>query len=131
VADLLAPGGLLLVTVPALPSLWGAQDILSHHHRRYTRRTLTETFRSAGLPAPRTTYFNSLLFPPIAAVRWTRRLLGLIDGGKSDFDSMRPGPLNELLARLFGAERHVVGRLGLPVGVSLLAVGRAGASAGP
>src|SRR5262245_20766135 len=32
-ARVLRPGGLLLVTVPALPSLWGSQDTVSHHLR--------------------------------------------------------------------------------------------------
>jgi hypothetical protein len=56
--------------VPALPSLWGGQDIVSSHRRRYTRSTFTEAFARAGLPAPRATYFNIFLFPAVAAVRW-------------------------------------------------------------
>src|SRR5262249_61416297 len=43
-ARLLKADGLLLVTVPAWPSLWGGQDIVSHHRRRYTKRTLREVF---------------------------------------------------------------------------------------
>jgi hypothetical protein len=62
------------VTVPALPSLWGAQDVVSQHRRRYTRATLRDAFARAALSPARVTYFNSLLFPPIAAVRWARRL---------------------------------------------------------
>src|SRR5437867_2786553 len=33
----LVPGGFALITVPAFPSLWGLQDIQSHHLRRYRR----------------------------------------------------------------------------------------------
>jgi SAM-dependent methyltransferase len=128
--ELLAPGGLLLVTVPALPSLWGSQDLISHHHRRYTKRSLAAAFRGAGLPLPRLSYFNTLLFLPIAGVRWTRRLAGPLDGTRSDFDGDRPGRLNDLLAGVFAAERHLIGRIPLPVGVSLLAVSRAPAGAG-
>jgi SAM-dependent methyltransferase len=130
IGELLAPTGLLVVTVPALPTLWGVQDRVSHHHRRYTRRSLAEAFRRAGLPRPRLAYFNTLLFLPIASLRWTRRLTGRLDQATSDFDGSRPGPWNELLARIFAAERHLVGRVRLPVGVSLLAVGRAGAGEG-
>lgn len=123
-AQLLAPGGVLIVTVPALPSLWGNQDIVSHHRRRYTRRTLRETFRRAGLEAPRLFFFNSLLFAPIAAVRWSRRLLGASTGEHTDFKGARPGLVNDLLTGLFAAERHVLARASFPVGVSLLALGR-------
>ncbi|HEY6399909.1 MAG TPA: class I SAM-dependent methyltransferase, partial [Blastocatellia bacterium] len=48
-ARMIKPGGLLLVTVPALPSLWGGQDVISHHRRRYTKSTLLRTFERAGL----------------------------------------------------------------------------------
>ncbi len=120
-ARIVRPDGLLLVTVPALPSLWGGQDVVSHHRRRYTKQTLCETFARAGLPLPRVSYFNSFLFPPIAGVRWTRRALGLAERARSDFDDTRPGLVNEVLASVFAAERHVVTRISLPIGVSLLA----------
>jgi SAM-dependent methyltransferase len=120
-ARLARPGGWLLVTVPALPSLWGSQDAVSQHRRRFTRGTLLRTFARARLPAPRATYFNTFLLPPVAGVRLARRMLGLAERPRSDFDDNRPGWLNELLSAVFAAERHLVARLGLPVGVSLLA----------
>lgn len=119
--DLVAPGGLLLVTAPAGPSLWGRQDVVSGHRRRYTRRTLAAAFERAGLGRPsRLAYFNVLLHPPIAAVRWTRRLLRRPAYG-SDFDGSVPGVLNDVLAAIFAAERHLVGRVPFPFGVSLAA----------
>jgi len=121
-ASLVAPGGFLLVTVPALPSLWGAQDTVNHHRRRYTRRSLADAFARAQLPRPRLTYFNMLLFPPIAAVRWTRRLLRKAPDGRSDFDGSRPGLQNNVLEEIFAAERAIVTRGSLPIGVSLLAL---------
>ncbi|HKX31894.1 MAG TPA: class I SAM-dependent methyltransferase [Blastocatellia bacterium] len=120
-ARLLKPGGLLLVTVPALPSLWGGQDVVSHHRRRYVKQTFADLFTRAGLPAPHTTYFNTLLFPPIAGVRWTRRALGLAERARSDFADSRPGLANELLTAIFAAEQHLVTRIPLPIGVSLMA----------
>ena len=120
-ARLLKPGGTLVVTVPALPSLWGAQDVVSHHRRRYTKRTLRGLFARAGLPAPEVTYFNTLLLPPLAAVRWLARARGPSTEPPSDFEKNRPGLANELLARVFALERHLLRHLSLPVGVSLLA----------
>ena len=124
-ARLLRPGGTLLVTVPALPCLWGSQDVVSHHKRRYTARSLCGAFSRAGLRPAWHTYFNTALLPAIAFVRVARRLLGRVDEARSDFEQGRPGLVNEILARVFALERHLVGRVRLPVGVSLLAVARA------
>jgi SAM-dependent methyltransferase len=121
-AQLVRPGGLVLVTVPALPSLWGNQDVLSHHKRRYTARSLARTFDRAGLCLAWQSYFNTTFFPIIAGVRWTRRLLGRTGGVASDFEHGRPGRLNEALLRMFAAERHLIGRIPLPIGVSLIAM---------
>ncbi len=120
-ARLVKPGGLLLITVPALPSLWGGQDVVSNHRRRYVKKTLREVFNRAALPLPRVTYFNSLLFAPVAGVRWTRRLLGREERARSDFDDSRPGQVNNILTGIFAAEQHLVNRISLPIGVSLLA----------
>ncbi len=120
-AGLVKPGGLLLLTVPALPSLWGGQDVVSHHRRRYVKRTLYDVFNRAGLPGPRVTYFNTLLFAPVAGVRWTRRALGLKERVRSDFEDSQPGVMNELLARVFASEQYLITRIPLPIGVSLLA----------
>jgi SAM-dependent methyltransferase len=122
VARLLKPGGLLLITVPALPSLWGGQDLVNEHRRRYTKRSLTRLFDAAGLSGYRVGYFNTFLLPVVAAVRWSRRLGGLSQRSQSDFGNSRPGALNEMLAMVFGAERHLVERASLPIGVSLLAI---------
>jgi SAM-dependent methyltransferase len=119
---LLKPGGLLLLTVPAFPSLWGAQDIVSQHRRRYTKRTLSKTFNQADLPIPWITYFNTLLFPPIAAVRWGRKALGMANSEQGDFEGSRPGILNDILEGVFASERHIVCRTSMPFGVSLLAM---------
>jgi SAM-dependent methyltransferase len=121
---LLKPRGLLVVTVPALPSLWGKQDIVNQHRRRYTKQTLKDTFVQAQLPSPYITYFNTILFPPAAAVRWFRRSVGLARDSGSDFDGNHPGLMNDILAAVFSLERHLIKRLPLPVGVSLLATVR-------
>jgi SAM-dependent methyltransferase len=120
-ARLMKPGGLLLLTVPAFPSLWGRNDVVCHHRRRYTKRTLYDVFSRAGLPRPSIAYFNALLFAPIAGVRWTRRALGRDELLRSDCEDSRPGVLNDLLTRVFAAERYLIPRWPFPVGVSLMA----------
>lgn len=115
----LAPGGRLMLAVPAMPSLWSGHDVAHHHQRRYTARTLEAVVRAAGYRTLRRTAFNSLLLPAIVGVRWLNRLLGR-EGG--DEDRIPPAPINRLLAGLFGAERHVAVRGLFPAGVSLALV---------
>jgi SAM-dependent methyltransferase len=119
----LRPGGRLLVAVPAYMFLWGKQDEVSHHKRRYTAPTLRAALDRAAFAVERTSYFNTLLFPPIAAVRLGRRLLRRPGSAESDFD-LGPPALNRALGAVFGAEAGVVARRDLPFGVSVLALAR-------
>ena len=116
----LAPGGSLFVTVPAYNWMWGAQDEIAHHKRRYTRPALRDSLTRAGFAIGRASYFNTLLFPPIAGIRLTRRLIPGLRSDKSDFHFPAPGPLNRTLTRLFGLESGLVARTNLPFGVSIL-----------
>lgn len=125
VARVLRPGGILLATVPANPWMWGAQDVISHHFRRYRRRELSERIPAAGLELRRLTHFNTILFPPIAAIRLARRLRPAPQEIHSDFELTREGPANRLLAGAFSSEAPWLRRRGCPFGVSLLAVAAA------
>lgn len=120
------PGGVLLVSVPAYRFLWGAQDEISHHHRRYLARELRQRVTAAGFQLERVSYFNTLLFPAIAALRLGRRLVRRRGPQevRSDFGLTPPGLVNRILARLFGMEAALLRRMDLPVGVSVLALGR-------
>jgi SAM-dependent methyltransferase len=119
-------GGAVVVTAPAFPSLWGQQDIVSHHKRRYTRSGLVRTLTLSGLAFRHATFFNTALFPTVAGIRLLRRTLGsatAADRTRSDFElgpSGRRG--SEVLYRIMSAERRPAARIGLPFGVSLLVV---------
>lgn len=115
----LAPGGRLMMTVPALPWLWSQHDVTHHHFRRYTRGQLDATLRRAGLEPVRISYFNTLLFPAIAAVRLIKKAFGLKEEGD---DRMPSAFINGVLKKIFGFESNFVGRISMPIGVSLLAV---------
>ena len=73
----LAPGGKLIMTVPALPWLWSAHDERHHHFRRYTRSGLRAILQNAGYRPVNLTYFNTLLFPLIAGVRAVKKLFNM------------------------------------------------------
>ena len=73
---------------------------------------------SAGYEIELLSPFNSLLFPPIAAVR----LAGKLTGKDDSDDAMPLGAGQQALDRIFGLERELVGRVPFPFGVSLVAV---------
>ena len=120
----LRPGGKLLVTVPAFMFLYGLQDEVSEHKRRYRRRSLVDLLRRSGFQVDYASYFNTLLFPPIAAVRVFRRVFPSerppAKNGASDFDLRLPGAIENALEKLFSLERHAIGNAPLPFGVSIL-----------
>jgi SAM-dependent methyltransferase len=114
----LKPGGRILVTVPAHPWMWSAHDVVNHHQRRYTKKSLQDVIARAGLKLDMISYFNSLLFPLAAAAR----LAGRVTGRQDSDDKLPPRPLNTLFETLFNLERHALGRLPFPPGVSLVAI---------
>jgi SAM-dependent methyltransferase len=117
-----APGGSLLLTVPAYQWLWSGHDVVNHHHRRYTRRSLRKVAEQAGWRQVRTTYFNSLLLPVAIVLRLLERLN--TNTTESSLDLwVPPEPLNWLLERPLALEAAVIARgAPIPAGLSLLAV---------
>lgn len=117
----LGDDGVLVVTVPAFAWLWTAHDVTLGHRRRYTAHALRHRVERAGFTVTRVTYFNTLLFPIVGLVRIWHRVRR-----HADHDLHRPpDSLNRLLAALFSLERFLAPRVRLPVGSSLLLLGRA------
>lgn len=114
----LKPGGRILITVPANAWMWSAHDTVHHHFRRYNPASLRKVAGEAGLKVDLLTHFNTLLFPLAAAVRIAGKLTR-----REDADDAQPlAPLNAIFTGLFGFERHLIGRVPMPFGVSLAAV---------
>jgi SAM-dependent methyltransferase len=88
---LLAPGGRLVLLVPALRALYGTLDEALGHDRRYTRRELASKLDDAGFRIARLEYFNLAGVPgwwftgrvlrrrliPAGALRWYDALVPL------------------------------------------------------
>ena len=119
VARRLRPGGKLVVAVPAHQWMWSAHDTVNHHQRRYSKRALRQLIDNSPLKLEAVGYFNSLLFPLAVAQRLGSRLSGKDDGDLK----LPPRALNYALERGFAAERLLVGRVPLPPGLSLFAIG--------
>jgi SAM-dependent methyltransferase len=121
IAAKLRPGGKFVMTVPAHQWMWSAHDVVNHHKRRYSKAALKRLIEGSPLKLDKLGYFNSLLFPLAIAERFSSKVRG-----KDDADVKLPSrPLNAVLEAVFRAERHLVGRLPLPPGLSLFAVASA------
>ena len=123
VARLLAPGGRLVLTVPALPWLWTARDEAHHHWRRYTKPSLAGALDAGAFRVERLAYYNTLLFPALVA----SRLLSRARPYQDDL-GLPPRWINRLLEETLAAEWPLVRRGLTPIGASLVAVARRGAS---
>lgn len=121
IARRLKPGGRLVMTVPAHQWMWSAHDVVNHHVRRYSRGGLQRLIAATPLRLEAIGYFNSLLFPVAVAERMASKLRG-----KDEADLKLPAaPLNAALEKAFALERHLIGRVPLPPGLSLFAVASA------
>lgn len=107
---LLAPGGRLVLLVPALPAIYGSLDRMLGHFRRYTPELLRKRYALAGFDVEHLEWFNLAGIP------------GWWFAGRVLKRTMIPtGPLAlyDRLVPLFRLERV----LPLRVGQSLIAIG--------
>lgn len=125
---LLAPGGRVIISVPAHRWLWGPHDDYLHHQRRYSATEFKQKLTQAGFEIQKFSYFNTLLFPLAALVRLKERLSG---SQQATGGQIPTAPLNGLLKQVFALERFLLPRTNLPFGVSLLAVAAPRQRTGP
>lgn len=122
IARVLKPGGYALFTVPTFPSLWGLQDEVAHHKRRYCMRQLVSVIAGGGLSKVRNYYFNFLLFAPI----WLARRLIAMSGKKLNSEAELNSPLmNKVLLLIFRLDLALAPMLKVPFGVSALVLAQA------
>jgi SAM-dependent methyltransferase len=119
--ELLAPGGVLVVTVPAFQALWTSHDVVNRHFRRYSRRSFERVAARAGLGVDEARYLFRWMCPMKLAVRLKERL----SPGPLRLPGVPPAPINRALLALSRLELRTWGRLPLPFGSSLLLVARA------
>jgi len=117
----LRPGGRVLLFVPTFMFLWGLQDDVSNHRRRYRMPELGRVLEQAGFEIERTTYANITFFMPILAMRKLMRLTGIKAESENNINV---SALNGVLARMLGAESLLLRYANIPFGVSGLCVAR-------
>lgn len=119
---LLQPGGIVVATVPAHQWLYSPHDARHHHFRRYGRRQFRELWAEPNAETLLLSFYNSLLFPPAAAVRLASKLLP--NQATIHELAVPPRPINAALTRVMRSEAPLIGRVPLPSGLSLIAVVR-------
>lgn len=128
--QMLAPGGKLLLTVPAHASLWSYFDEASHHCRRYQKSELQQKLNAVGYEIEYLSYYMMSIFPLV----WLgRRVTALVSRQKEqetkDVNDMAarelkitPGMNGLLTTWLMQESRLIASRKQLPIGTSLLAI---------
>jgi ubiquinone/menaquinone biosynthesis C-methylase UbiE len=114
-------GGHALLFVPAFMFLWGVQDDVSNHRRRYTLGELKRVVHEAGFEVERSTYVNLSFFAPILLGRLLMRATRLRPASENNITI---GFLNGFLGKILGAESLALRYLNFPFGVSIICVAR-------
>ena len=114
------PGGLLVLTVPALRLLWTQHDELNHHRTRYTRPELLGELEESGFEVVDLRYFFHWLLPVKLAVRASEALRG----AEPELPQVPSAPMNRLFYGITCMEQDALSWLRLPFGSSILAVAK-------
>jgi 2-polyprenyl-3-methyl-5-hydroxy-6-metoxy-1,4-benzoquinol methylase len=116
--DSLAPGGQLLLSVPALPGLYGVRDKNIGHYRRYDKTMLHAAAAQAGLSITTLRYWNMTgVFPYLIYEKILHQPIN-----DELRQSTRQTPLKQIVRGILTGVLTLEGYLPLPFGLTLLAV---------
>jgi dolichyl-phosphate beta-glucosyltransferase len=118
-AAMLADEGVCVVTVPGHQRLWSRADEVLGHRRRYSRAALRADLEAAGLRVEYVSHLFGWLVPPV----WFRRRVARRDSPELGLEE-RGGFTDAAALVLTACERFLLRFVSLPVGTSVLAVGR-------
>jgi SAM-dependent methyltransferase len=123
----LRPGGVLLMTTPALKLFWTYNDDFALHKRRYDRAMLTQRAAVAGLVVERISYFMFFLSPLLLVSRWLSRPPAQATHDENQRHVMKmhavpAKPINKFLETILQLENRLGRLFRWPWGTSVLAV---------
>lgn len=117
--DRLAPGGHLVVTVPAGMHLWSRFDEEAHHYRRYSQSQLAARLENAGFAIRYMSPFMTAIYPLL----WLSRRFRRPSSGAASSELQPPAWFNAAADLALRPERWVLqAGMTLPFGTSLLAI---------
>lgn len=118
----LKPGGRVVINVPAHHFLWGHNDEIAHHLRRYTRDEITALCRACGLKILRMTNYGAAPLPLTFLVRKIKNGLSVVFPKLKEITDFRlaafPG-LGFFFLSVLRQEKRALNRFDLPFGLML------------
>ena len=117
--ELLAPDGLMIITVPALMALWTNHDVLNHHLTRYTKRSFRNVARQAGFESREERYLYHWTCPVKLGVRVVEK----VAHSQPEAPTVPARWVNDVLFRVSRLEQKTLSTLPMPFGSSLMVVG--------
>jgi SAM-dependent methyltransferase len=125
IAPLIQPGGILVVSVPALPELFSEFDQIQGHRRRYVPETLRAAFDGSGLAVQKIFWWGGWMVPVLRRMRQkTSANKQAAPKTYADYLRLPPWPAPVLMQCLYAWEHRRVLREKLRTGTSLFAVAR-------
>lgn len=119
---ILVSGGVVVITVPACQAIWAKHDEMQGHQKRYSVEDLKVLARKSGLQWVEGGYFNVVLMPIVAAVRWLSGWSAFAHLGEYDsrinFEIAKVGVANRILKLVFETEISLGRYIRYPIGVS-------------
>lgn len=117
--DLLKPGGVLIVFVPAYQALWSERDVVNKHITRYTRPRILAMAKAIGLEVQQSSYWNFCMFLPYALLLKIKRFTTQKIVAISKDETL----VNQVLKGILVLENtHILKGRSFPFGVSFLAI---------
>jgi len=115
----LKDGGLLCLTVPAYSFLWGEDDEMRGHQRRYTISGLRRKLNTCGFQIQRASYFVATSFLPLVAGRAAKQVF------HKSITQRRHYPrssqvANSIMSAVLNVERHLMHYVNLPFGTRVV-----------
>ena len=116
----LKPQGQILITVPAYNFLFSKKDEVLKHFRRYGYNEIKNLI-SKNFKILRITFFNTLLFFPIALITFIFKIFRI--DYIADVENTPNKLINNLLYYIFSIELFFLKYIDFPFGVSIIIVG--------
>jgi SAM-dependent methyltransferase len=113
--------GAIVITVPAYQWLWSGHDVIMHHWRRYTMKSLLALAADTGLQPEKKSYAIGFSLPLVAGFRLASKIL---DKGVDSAASFVPVPraINAFFTALLKVEAKLHNTISLPAGSSLITI---------
>lgn len=119
----LSSGGIIILTVPALNSLWSPRDLLLGHKRRYTVKKMRQLLEKTGFKVMKCSYTNSFYFPGLLIYGLLKRLFKQKAPPRTAITSL-PSCISILFDWILKVEENILMYTNLPIGTSIICIAR-------